>query len=76
MSDLNDLVWELEDAIRRVQAEHRPDGVGHCRICSPQDGSWPCVTRAELDAVVSPLIVGDHPKPVEGNTVPLWEEEP
>jgi hypothetical protein len=48
---------ELEGAIRSVQAEHTRVVTAYgtwCRICSPQDGSWPCVVRMELDAVLPP----------------------
>ncbi len=48
-------VAELESAIRAVQWEHAKVVTAHgtwCRICSPQDGSWPCVARMELDAVL------------------------
>ena len=51
-------VAELEAAIRTVQGEHRPErqgaGLNWCRICAPQDGSWPCLVRMELDAVLPP----------------------
>ena len=50
-------VAELERAIRLVQDMHVPEISGyeaHCHICSPQDGSWPCLVRMELDAVLLP----------------------
>lgn len=50
-------VAELEAAIRAVQGEHyeeRPSTYLGCRICSPQDGHWPCLVRMELDAVLPP----------------------
>jgi hypothetical protein len=51
-------VERLRGALERIAAEHSPDPAdatfyrgkmefGSCRICSPQDGGWPCVTALE-----------------------------
>lgn len=49
-------VVDLELAIGAVQREHAQAGraIEACKICSPQDKSWPCVTRLHLDAVLPP----------------------
>ena len=48
--ELQARVATLESAIRSVQSEHRPDGAGGCRVCSP----WRCLVWLELDAVLPP----------------------
>ena len=57
---LQDKIEQVEEAIKQFDAEHRPMWSGPngytedpiagknpigCRICFPNDGSWPCITR-------------------------------
>lgn len=54
---IRELMRKMAVAVRSVQAEHTRVVTAYgtwCRICSPQDGSWPCVARMELDAVLPP----------------------
>ena len=53
-ADLNEAADEIDrlrSAIAKAANELAGDhkGTEHCRICWPEDGGWPCVTRAVAD---------------------------